>query len=443
MCDATPVQPVARINTTPVEPLRVAITTKALRRQLREQALSELRKDSDSYSDNYSITSNQKPTKRQSGQRVQIKPKYYSGQNPSFNLEDFNEYLNQQNRYYDWSQMEFVEHALVCLTGPALNCVSENDLPITTWKQLRILLHKTLEPDGSEIKYLHQLKTMYLRKDESLSSYTDRIRRIGKLAYPDIELLPRENMLVTIFTTGLNITDVTKAIAFQQVQTLNEALRVAASDPTPVDIPSGDPPIAIKTALKKPTVQIAQVSDDQVDNLTDKISSIVMQAVGARESSAPQNRYRRDQTPPARQYYESREARDPTPPPRRYSYESREANISTPHNRQNYGEHRSPGPSYNNRSRERSQSPGPGYRGRDNNQSTRPAYKTRPRSTSVDRRAVCYKCRGAGHVIKDCASEHWYEYNRYGELIISPDKQDKNYPNANGAPPRSGAAPRQ
>jgi hypothetical protein len=47
-------------------------------------------------------------------------------------------------------------------------------------------------------------------------------------------------------------------------------------------------------------------------------------------------------------------------------------------------------------------------------------------------------------MIKDCGSEHWFEYNRYGELVISPDKQDKGRnPNANGAPPRSGAAPRQ
>jgi hypothetical protein len=364
------------------------MTPREKHRRDRGRDYCQSHKDSDSES---SYSKRGRP-RRRTQQVVTIKTKGYSGQDQSYNLDNFTEYLEQQDRYYQWTEQEYVEHALICLTGPALTCVSENVTPITNWEQLKKLLHATLEPDGSEITYLHQLNTMRLKKDESLSCYTDRIKRIGKLAYPDIKLIPREKMLVKVFTAGLNNSDVTKAIAFQQVRTLNDALRVAASDPAPAEANTGDAITAVKTALKKPTVQIAQVSSDQVDHLTGRLLD-VLQAVGAREIDARQPRYRRDQTPPANRYYESREARDQTPPPRRYSYESREAAVSNPPTRQQYGERRSPGPSYNNRPRERSKSPAPGYTRYDSSQSPGRAYQNRPRSTSVDRRAVCYKCR--------------------------------------------------
>jgi hypothetical protein len=205
-------------------------------------------RDAQFNNDNCSVSGAKKRTRSNSKSQVLIKSKNYSGQDQAFNLEDFTEYLEQQKRYYDWSDEEYVEHALICLTGAALNCVSENEEPVTTWTQLRKLLHDTLEPDGSEVKYLHQLKTLYLKKDESLSSYTDKIKRIGKLAYPGIQLVPREKMLIQVFTDGLRNPDVTKAIAFQQVRNLNHALRIAASDPNPINHPSGETPENIKTS---------------------------------------------------------------------------------------------------------------------------------------------------------------------------------------------------
>jgi hypothetical protein len=59
----------------------------------------------------------------------------------------------------------------------------------------------------------------------------------------------------------------------------------------------------------------------------------------------------------------------------------------------------------------------------------------------VDRKTVCFKCRGAGHMIKDCGSQNWYEFDKYGELIQIERKDNEN-PKVTGTPPRSGAAPR-
>jgi hypothetical protein len=110
----------------------------------------ESQTDADSCSDTFSETSSARRRRRRKEDKVPLKSHVYSGQDQSFNLEDFTEYLSQHERYHGWTEKEFLEHALICLTGPVLTCVSENERRITNWKQLRQLLHDTLEPEGND-----------------------------------------------------------------------------------------------------------------------------------------------------------------------------------------------------------------------------------------------------------------------------------------------------
>jgi hypothetical protein len=378
--------------------------------------------------------------------KLPIKIKNYTGQDPSFNLEDFTRHLEQYERYYKWTNSNFVEHALVCLSGAALSCMKDHEEEITNWPQLKDLLQKNMEPEGYEIRYLGQLNNITLRKGENLSDYADRVKRLGKLAYPDIRPRPREKMLVKIFAAGIKNDDIRKAIAFQQIRTINDALRIAASDPDPEqdegEGAAGNATPASRTALKKTTVHMAITPPpDPLAAITDGMSRILQAVSQPKEPETRQSRYRRDQTPPAPRYYDSREGRESTPPPYRHGYEKREAGFSRPQIRERYGNSRSPSHPYQ-RNREQSRSPAPYYRRAGDNQ-PRQSYHDRPRSRSADRTQTCFKCQGGGHMIKDCISEDWYEIDKQGVLAIKPRRDNNNYPNERGAPPRSGAAPYQ
>jgi hypothetical protein len=355
----------------------------------------------------------------------------FTGQDSNFTLSDFEIYLDQQNVYQHWTENEKLEHAFVCLAGPALHCIADSGFHADSWESLKATLKTALEPEGSEAKYLDELNRLCMEPKDTLQVWSEKVRRLGKLAYPDIPEKPRESMLVKKFCDGLNNEHVTRAVAFQHVRTLQGALWVAASDPNPSKVSS----------LKKPTVNIAQTEVNDTDKIADKLSAIVLSAVEKTEQGEYRKRYRRDQTPPAK--FNS---------PDRYSKSQSYQKHDRPYN-DRYDSSRETRYSNNGSYRDRSNSPGwqrkeatPNSYSTYGNSRSPARYQDRQRAVSSERETACYKCRGAGHTMRNCTSADWFEYDKYGCLVKKAPRDRSSSrgrdPKAVGVSARSPVAPK-
>jgi hypothetical protein len=322
----------------------------------------------------------------------------------------------------------------MCLAGPALHCIAESGFNAETWHSLRETLKSALEPEGSEAKYLDELNRLSMDPKDTLQIWSEKVRRLGKLAYPDIPDKPREVMLVKKFCDGLGNEHVTRAVAFQHIRTLQAALWVAASDPSPNKV----------TNLKKPSVTIAQVEVNAVDKVADKLSAIILGAVEKTEQSDYRGRYRRDQTPPAKYNGSDHSYSKNTSSYQKYDRPYRERYDSGQNGR------------YSNNGSYRDRSSSPGWPKRETTPERFSSYgnnrsparnQDRQRTRSSERETACYKCRGAGHSMRDCPSEFWYEYDRYGNLVKQAPRDRSNSrgrdPKVTGATARSPVVPQK
>jgi hypothetical protein len=154
-------------------------------------------------------------------QRDRIKPK---GFDPA--KSDWRDYFAQflhVSEYNGWTQQEQKLQLISVLEGEATGVFSDN--PTADLNELIRLLEDRFPPKDREKSYHFQFRSRTLKKDEKPEDYAGALSRLARRAYPQVDKISLDKMLVHQFTEGLSQDpELHKYVALDRSTTLASAI---------------------------------------------------------------------------------------------------------------------------------------------------------------------------------------------------------------------------
>ena len=214
-----------------------------------------------------------------------VKLQCYSG---TEDPEDFLVYFNTLAELYGWSSKAKSLYLASSLIGPARSLLTE--MTLDERRDYQTLVQKLSVRFGSANKcelFRAQLKTREQRQDESISELAVAIRKMARLAYPNMLVNVVEMLAVGCFVDALNQPDLRLRLREINPKTLSEAETFAIKVET---LREADKHIAsFKRKVKQNCVQSHAVTVLQERNLADRLDVLQRQLEELSVSNMTQN----------------------------------------------------------------------------------------------------------------------------------------------------------
>jgi hypothetical protein len=225
--------------------------------------------------------------------------KEYSGEDPKLPLDSFIRHVEAQSDYHDWAPRQTARIAKVHLMGDALACVEDTTEPTVKWEELKKVLRQRFCPPGQEPVHRARLSTRMKKAEETLAQYAAELRKLGKLAYPELAAGARNSILADVFIRGQGNEKFKESAYLFEVGTLEKAVRLAQAAET------GEQASMLNSNPRKPVVRLLEPAScyDSKDPLEPVIARLsTLEAKLGRDKSPsrgsrPLNRPPRSPTP--------------------------------------------------------------------------------------------------------------------------------------------------
>ena len=202
-----------------------------------------------------------------------VKLQSYSG---TEDLEDFLVYFDTLAEIYGWNDKARSLYLASSLIGPARSLLTE--MTLDERRDYQTLVQKLSVRFGSANKcelFRAQLKTREQRQDESISELAVAIRKMARLAYPNMLVNVVEMFAVSCFVDALNQPELRIRLREINPKTLSEAETFAIKVETLIE---ADKHIAsFKRKVKQNCVQSHVVPVGQERNLADRLDALQRQ----------------------------------------------------------------------------------------------------------------------------------------------------------------------
>ena len=184
------------------------------------------------FSDSSDDFQNQWPYRDQSSQgapansclMMERKPKEPQTYDGTSDFKDYILHFEQVAIWNKWIDIEKAQQLAMCLRGQAQNILSDLTLgQMNKYSEVRAAVERRLDPPGREAAYKRELRDKRLHQSESISQYGYSIRRLVRLAYPEMPRDARDVFATDHFIHGLSSYDMKKHVHFNHPKTLDEA----------------------------------------------------------------------------------------------------------------------------------------------------------------------------------------------------------------------------
>ena len=384
--------------------------------------------------DNHFFRSQGRSERPSSNQHSRMKD--FSGQDSTFTFEHFVHHVEALSAYNRWSEEDVAKIVEVHLIGEALDCVSDSPKDKNTWADLKDILHDHFRPEGREPLYRTQLYNRKCGKEETLAQYATALRQLTKLAFPGSNNNSQtQSILVDLFVKGQGSETFQELAYYQDIRTLNDALRLAEKAETGRKSMHPD-------KMKKPSLRAFDVKRSE-DEMGEGVVARLESMMRTRENASIGNL-----ADAVIAKMDSVSVKDPSSMER--STEKKVNWQGQSPNKAREWRGRSPArKEWRNPSNDRSKGWRSDSTGRDRqwrNRSESPNNNGRGRTPSRDRGDVqCFRCQGYGHFANDCPSPFAYMVNSEGRVVKKSDEKSKdssNNPKARGSLQGSHQAPK-
>ncbi|XP_069120907.1 uncharacterized protein [Argopecten irradians] len=155
------------------------------------------------------------------------KPASYDGKD---NWEDYLVQFELLSEMNSWDDKSKALELAIALRGAAQGVLS--DLEVTKRKDYSSLvaaLTARFQPENMSAMYKTQLKGKLRKKDQPLPELAHEIRRLVRLGYPSANQETRQQISIDCFIDALNDTEMEWSVHSSNVQTIEDAVRIALS----------------------------------------------------------------------------------------------------------------------------------------------------------------------------------------------------------------------
>ena len=300
-------------------------------------------------------------------------------------LDDFVYQFEEFATSHAWDQIETCRQARTHLRGVALAYVCRAPLPPRTWQELKNLLTRRFQPRDLTSAYKAQFRAWRRQRNEDIHTYVDVLQKLAEMAWPFLDPLAREEMVVDQFLTGLDNHELRVQVATSDVRRIEDLMRIARS----LEAVEGEETGRSHARRNPAQARFAEENEGSESEVA-RIADQILAKIG------PELRQSRD---PKR--------RPPTPGPQRVR--SAERTVTTPACKDASTEAKRE----KVKEKERGRSPS----------------SERSRSCNRDGPPQCYKCKGFGHYMRDCPSNDFYTVGPNGLPVKKRDmSQERQKP---------------
>lgn len=157
--------------------------------------------------------------------RNNLKPPTYDG------TTELNSYITQfemTSELNDWSYEKKALQLAVSLRGRAAEIL--NDIPTDRRRDYNLIIENLVDrfqPQNQRKLHVAKLRARIRRRNESLDDLANDIKKMTRLAYPDLSMKCKEEMALECFAEALNDDQLRRDLIVGGPKTMSEALRLA------------------------------------------------------------------------------------------------------------------------------------------------------------------------------------------------------------------------
>lgn len=155
-----------------------------------------------------------------------VKPPTFDGSSDlSAYLRQF-EMISEMN---NWAETKKAMELAVCLRGTAADIL--NDIPFSSLRDYDCIveaLFQRFQPSNQRKLHLAKLRGRVRRKNETIDDLARDIRKMVRLAYPELSPTAKDEISLDFFTEALNDSQLRQAIIVGNPKSMSEAIRIAA-----------------------------------------------------------------------------------------------------------------------------------------------------------------------------------------------------------------------
>ncbi|VDI48927.1 Hypothetical predicted protein [Mytilus galloprovincialis] len=156
--------------------------------------------------------------------RREREPDKFDGK--SVDWQDYIVHFEQTAQWNDWDDESKAQQLCMCLRGTAQKLLGDaKSNVLADYTSLKDMLSKRFAPKERITAYRCEFNSRIRRKSESIQDYGYALRRLVRLAYPDLE--KTEDLAIDQFIRGLGNFDVQKRVQFSHPTTLESAIALA------------------------------------------------------------------------------------------------------------------------------------------------------------------------------------------------------------------------
>ena len=155
-----------------------------------------------------------------------IRLKEFTGEG-KYTYDHFVGMIEAQRIYMQWGSRETAQIVRMNLGGEAQIAIEELEVVPTRWAELKAALRQRFQPEGHECRYRTEVLSGKRKPDETLAQFVTELRRLGRLAFPELSLKGREDILRDIFLRGQGSATFREQTLIQELGTLTQVLQLA------------------------------------------------------------------------------------------------------------------------------------------------------------------------------------------------------------------------
>ncbi len=158
-----------------------------------------------------------------------VRPDCFDG--ASCDWQDFIVHFEQVSAWNRWTNVEKAQQLTMCLRGTAQTLLSNLTIgQLNDFNAVKNALGQRFNQRGRNLAFRSEFRNRIQGKDESITEFGYKLRRLGLLAYPEASYTSLEPHLIDQFLNGLTSFNMRKHVSFSHPITLDDAMSHAVSN---------------------------------------------------------------------------------------------------------------------------------------------------------------------------------------------------------------------